>query len=323
MHLTAALYYLYCTTCTILTIGYVALYYPPPPSQITTLGDAESVNYIQVFDTRSNRWSRLPGMPDHRHLLATVQKDDIVYFLGGHRNRYEGKGLVDKDARHECSICFDALDGPIHDPPGRECDGCSTANEVKMKCACGLARYCNKTCQALHWPAHKKVCEAALKSIKAGKLPVAKLVCGHMLHMQCFHELTDRTRVLRAYSDIPTETNVPCPLCRHNIDQSAFYDKREKDTESKLTQRTVAATWSFNMSTGIWSVLADAPFDHDDFFVLEEPGCERIVSVSSRVCSTSLAYTIATDTWETNASSVPRKPAQHTEAVTVLQMMMP
>ena len=124
-------------------------------------------------------------------------------------------------------------------------------------------------------------------------------------------------------SDIPTETNVPCPLCRHNIDLSAFYDKREKDTESKLTRRTVASTWSFNMSTGIWSVLADAPYDHDDFFVLEEPGRERIVSVSSQLCSTSLEYTIATDTWETNASSVPRKPAQHTEAVTVLQMMMP
>lgn len=295
-----------------------------PP--ITTLGDPESVNYVQVFDTRTNRWSRLPGMPDHRYLLATVQKDDTVYFLGGHRKRYGGKGLVDADvAAEDCCICMEKLDGAVYDPPGRECSGCNTQHAVKMKCPCGLARYCNNACQAHHRPAHKKACKEAMEAIKAGKHPVAKLVCGHAVHLRCFHEHCDHTKMAAALQ-VSMDVDVPCPLCRHNVDQSAFVDNRRKDTESRYVSKTVSSTWSYNMSTSIWSVLADAPFDHDDFFVLEEPGRKRIVSVSSLASTnslTSLAYTIATDMWETNASSVPRKPAQHTEAATVLQLMVP
>lgn len=78
-------------------------------------------------------------MPDHRYLLATVQKDHTVYFLGGHRKRYGGKGLVDADVPAEdCCICMEKLDGAVYDPPGRECSGCNTQHAVKMKCPCGL-----------------------------------------------------------------------------------------------------------------------------------------------------------------------------------------
>ena len=287
-----------------------------------TKGDAESVDFVQVFDTRTKKWSRLSPMPDYLYLGASVQVADTVYFLGGYRSRYEGKDLVAADvAVEDCCICMEKLDGAVYDPPGRECNGCNTQHAVKMKCPCGLARYCNKACQALHRPAHKKACKEAMKAIKAGNHPVAKMVCGHAVHLHCFHEHCDHTKMSAVQQ---VSTGVPCPLCRHNVDQSAFFDNRSKDTESQYVSTTVSSTWSYNMTSGIWTVLADAPFEHDDFFVLEPSGKGQIVSVSRAGNSEypGLTYSIATNTWETK-SSIPTKPWAHGGSSTLVEMLLP
>lgn len=292
-----------------------------------TKGNAESVDFIQVFDTRTKMWSRLPPMPMQCTAFASVQVDDTIYFLGGHQNLYKGKDLVAADiAKEDCCICMEKLGGPIYDPPGRECDGCNTSREVKMKCPCGLVRYCNQACQRLHRPAHKKACKAALQAAKEGNSPVAKLVCGHAIHLKCFHEHCDHKKQGNV-AFLPDASEVPCPLCRHNIDQSAFYDKRTTDTESKWTTKTVKSTWSYNMSSGTWTALADAPFEHDFFFVLEQPGRERIVSVDEANLAShdmlgSIAYNIASNVWEHN-TSVPPKPHKHDQSQSLASMMVP
>ena len=147
-------------------------------------------------------------------------------------------------------------------------------------------------------------------------------MCGHALHLKCFHEHCDHTKLGAALS--PADTNVPCPLCRHNVDQSAFVDKRRSDTESKYIQKDAASTWSYNVSSGVWTVLADAPFEHDDFFVLEQPKQTRIVSVSNphQPEYSGLAYNIADDTWEAE-SPLPTIPLKHCRSPVLVEMMLP
>lgn len=109
--------------------------------------------------------------------------------------------------------------------------------------------------------------------------------------------------------------------------QKKTIDKRTTDTESKWTTKTVKSTWSYNMSSGTWTALADAPFEHDFFFVLEQPGRERIVSVDEANLAShdmlgSIAYNIASNVWEHN-TSVPPKPHKHDQSQSLASMMVP
>lgn len=64
------------------------------------------------------------------------------------------------------------------------------------------------------------------------------------------------------------------------------------------------------MSSGVWTILADASCTHDEFFVLEEPGRERIVGVTQMMPMeyASLAYTIATNNTRGTAAFIESQP---------------
>jgi len=47
------------------------------------------------------------------------------------------------DSKHQCAACGDSDDG---------------GGSLKACTGCNLVEYCNKSCQAAHWPAHKKAC---------------------------------------------------------------------------------------------------------------------------------------------------------------------
>ena len=48
------------------------------------------------------------------------------------------------DSKHQCAACGDSDDG---------------GGSLKACTACNLVKYCNRTCQVAHWPAHKKACK--------------------------------------------------------------------------------------------------------------------------------------------------------------------
>eukprot|EP00979_Chaetoceros_neogracilis_P016713 scaffold9124_cov144-Chaetoceros_neogracile.AAC.1 len=55
--------------------------------------------------------------------------------------------ITTKDAdnsKHHCAACGDSDDG---------------GGSLKACTGCNLVEYCNRTCQAAHWPAHKKACK--------------------------------------------------------------------------------------------------------------------------------------------------------------------
>jgi hypothetical protein len=287
-------------------------------------GKPESKDFVQVFDTRTGYWSRRERMPDALHCFASVQVDDVVYFLGGHCNVYKGKDLVHANQDdQECCICLEDNDGPLITPPGRECSGCNTEADVEKKCSCGLVRYCNAECQKLHWPDHKQQCKATRKAMKDGKQPVAKLGCGHVVHLVCYHKLCDQS--------IRSTTAVPCPLCRQNVKASSFRSKRSSEPKEKYDCNMLASTKSYNMSTNTWTRLKDAPFGHDQIMVLEEPGRDRIVSLccdggmmdSLLGLSKALVYNITTDSWTQGDSSIPCRPEKHQGAEMPVTIMLP
>jgi len=52
------------------------------------------------------------------------------------------------NSKHHCAECGDSDNG-----------GCGS---LKACTACNLVKYCNRTCQVAHWPAHKKACKKRL-----------------------------------------------------------------------------------------------------------------------------------------------------------------
>eukprot|EP00979_Chaetoceros_neogracilis_P006033 scaffold1194_cov209-Chaetoceros_neogracile.AAC.1 len=62
------------------------------------------------------------------------------------------------DSKHHCAACGDSDDGGFYGGSLYACTGCN------------LVRYCNTTCQAAHWPAHKKACKKRLAELFDKKL---------------------------------------------------------------------------------------------------------------------------------------------------------
>jgi len=56
------------------------------------------------------------------------------------------------DIKHHCAACGDSDVG---------------GGRLKACTACNLVKYCNRTCQVAHWPAHKKACKKACKKRRA------------------------------------------------------------------------------------------------------------------------------------------------------------
>jgi len=51
------------------------------------------------------------------------------------------------ESKHHCAACGDSDDG---------------CGSLKACTACNLVKYCNRSCQVAHWPAHKKACKKRL-----------------------------------------------------------------------------------------------------------------------------------------------------------------
>ena len=60
------------------------------------------------------------------------------------------------DSKHHCAACGDTSD-----------DG---GGSLKACAACNLVKYCNRTCQIAHRPAHKKACKKRLAELFDEKL---------------------------------------------------------------------------------------------------------------------------------------------------------
>eukprot|EP00979_Chaetoceros_neogracilis_P013164 scaffold3710_cov286-Chaetoceros_neogracile.AAC.21 len=56
---------------------------------------------------------------------------------------------------HQCAACGDSDDG---------------GGSLKAFTACNLVKYCNRTCQVAHWPAHKKACQKRVAELFDEKL---------------------------------------------------------------------------------------------------------------------------------------------------------
>jgi hypothetical protein len=54
------------------------------------------------------------------------------------------------DSKHQCAACGDSDDGGYY---GGSLSACA---------ACNLVKYCNRSCQVAHWPAHKETCKKRL-----------------------------------------------------------------------------------------------------------------------------------------------------------------
>jgi len=120
------------------------------------------------------------------------------------------KGLA---KHHCCAACGDSYDG---------------GGSLKACTGCNLVKYCNRTCQAAHWPAHKKACEERVAELSDDKLfkqpppnedcPICYLrlpidfdqfkyqsCCGKMLCRGCVH----------AHSVTAADTEIyTCVFCR-------------------------------------------------------------------------------------------------------------
>jgi hypothetical protein len=59
------------------------------------------------------------------------------------------------DSKHQCAACGDSDDG---------------GGSLKACAACNLVKYCNRTCQIAHWPAHKKACKERVAELFDEKL---------------------------------------------------------------------------------------------------------------------------------------------------------
>eukprot|EP00979_Chaetoceros_neogracilis_P017026 scaffold10173_cov281-Chaetoceros_neogracile.AAC.1 len=59
------------------------------------------------------------------------------------------------DSKRHCAACGDSDDG---------------GGSLKTCTACNLVKYCNRTCQIAHWPAHKKACKKRVAELFDKKL---------------------------------------------------------------------------------------------------------------------------------------------------------
>jgi len=118
------------------------------------------------------------------------------------------------------------------------CGNCNTASEHLLACSkCKQVSYCNKDCQAAHWPAHKAPCKAFAKS--AHKKDVVGDICAICLDnlnngeklwtLHCNHKFHDAC--YRTHNGYSSTTSL-CPICR------AWVGTTRSDGSNKLRGNT-------------------------------------------------------------------------------------
>jgi len=137
------------------------------------------------------------------------------------------------DSKHQCAACGDSDDG---------------GGSLKACTACNLVKYCNRTCQAAHRPAHKKACKKRVAELFDEKLfkqpppnedcPICYLrlpidldqcvyqsCCGKMLCGGCFHAH------LVAAADTEKQKCIFCRNERYSSDEEEI-ERQKKRVEA-------------------------------------------------------------------------------------------
>ena len=166
------------------------------------------------------------------------------------------------NSKHHCAACGDSDDG---------------GGSLKACAACNLVKYCNKSCQVAHWPAHKKACKERVAELFDEKLfkqpppnedcPICYLrlpidlgqsmhqsCCGKMLCCGCVH----------AHEAAAADTEkYKCVFCR-----TEAYSSDEEDNE-RLKKRVEANDAQAMVNLGNYYQFGNSGLRQDNAKALE------------------------------------------------------
>eukprot|EP00979_Chaetoceros_neogracilis_P001388 scaffold247_cov174-Chaetoceros_neogracile.AAC.1 len=154
------------------------------------------------------------------------------------------------DTKHHCAACGDSDDG---------------GGSLKTCTGCNLVKYCNRTCQVAHRPAHKKACKKRVAELFDEKLfkqpppnedcPICYLripidesqsmyqsCCGKILCLGCAHANTVAAADIEAYK---------CIFCRTELSSSHEEDiermKKRVEANDAMAMVRLGTFYDFGM----------------------------------------------------------------------------